>query len=151
MVSTDAKNSDKKVTSQDKSNNSNRKRVVNDSSNNARMKPSEMTDAYLMSQMIGFFNANSKKSINAAGWESFRKNKDRKAVGISADRLVKIKKEFNNNNWNYIIESNIYRTQKGQELWMNLGFPYVEKNSSLSKNEMRRYLTEFIYEYQRNR
>jgi hypothetical protein len=151
MVSTDAKNSDKKVTSQDKSNNSNRKQVVNDSSNNARMKPSEMTDAYLMSQMIGFFNANSKKSINAAGWESFRKNKDRKAVGISADRLVKIKKEFNNNNWNYIIESNIYRTQKGQELWMNLGFPYVEKNSSLSKNEMRRYLTEFIYEYQRNR
>ena len=151
MVSTDAKNSDKKVTSKDKSNNSNRKQVVNDSSNNARIKPSEMTDAYLMSQMIGFFNANSKKSINAAGWESFRKNKDRKAAGISPDRIGKIQKELKNNNWNYIIESNIYRTQKGQELWMNLGFPYVEKNSSLSKNEMRRYLTEFIYEYQINR
>ena len=65
----------KKVTSKDKSNNSNRKQVVNDSSNNTRIKPSEMTDAYLMSQIIGFFNANSKKSINAAGWESFRKIK----------------------------------------------------------------------------
>ena len=110
-----------------------------------------MSDEELKSQILGFFNANPKKSTNAAGWESFRKNKDRKAAGISSDRLGKIKKELKNNNWNYIIESNIYRTQKGQELWMNLGFPYVEKNSSLSKNEMRRYLTEFIYEYQINR
>ena len=93
------------------------------------------------------FNANPKKSTNAAGWTSFRKNKERNASGISSDRFKKIQKELKNNNWNYIIEGNIYRTQKGQELWMNLGFPYVEKNSSLSKNEMRRYLKQFVYAF----
>jgi len=87
-----------------------------------------VSDNELSNKIIGFFNGNSKKSSNASGWDKYRKNKKRNASGISADRMKKIKDNLKKDNWNYIIESNIYRTKKGQELWMDLALPYIEKD-----------------------
>ena len=88
-----------------------------------------------------------KESKNAKGWEDFRKNKSRKAAGISKDRLKKIKENLKKKNYRYIIEGNIYRTSKGQEIWMKLGFPYIGKETTIPNSQLRQYLVEFLYEH----
>ena len=84
-----------------------------------------MSESDLHIKLIAFFNGNSQKSSNAKGWEKFRKNRRRSAAGISISRLEKIKKNLQAKKYDDIIEENIYRTAKGQELWMELGFPYI--------------------------
>ena len=84
-----------------------------------------MSESDLHIKLIAFFNGNSQKPSNAKGWEKFRKNRRRSAAGISISRLEKIKKNLQAKKYDDIIEENIYRTAKGQELWMELGFPYI--------------------------
>ena len=86
-----------------------------------------LTDQSLNNKVLGFFNANRKKTNNASGWTIFRLNPDRKVAGISQRRFKEIQKDLKNKNYYDIIENHIYRTEKGQELWMELGFPYVRK------------------------
>ena len=101
----------------------------------------------LYKDLIAFFERNSKESKNAKGWEDFRKNKSRKAAGISKDRLKKIKENLKKKNYRYIIEGNIYRTSKGQEIWMKLGFPYIGKETTIPNSQLRQYLVAFLYEH----
>ena len=84
-----------------------------------------MSENDLTIKLLAFFNGNYQKSSNAKGWKEFRKNNRRNAAGISPSRFEKIKKNLRNKNYDYIIEENIYRTAKGQELWMRLKFPYI--------------------------
>jgi len=105
----------------------------------------ELLDNDLRLELLEFFKENSQKSSNAPGWDEYRKNKDRKAAGISADRMKKINDNLKKDNWKYIIEANIYRTKAGQALWMELGFPYITKDGSFSKTELRAYLGNFVH------
>jgi hypothetical protein len=84
-----------------------------------------ISDTNLDTKLLTFFNENRKKGKNASGWESFRKNDDRKAAGISDDRYSEIKKDLKKRDYEDIISDHIFRTVKGQQLWMELGFPYV--------------------------
>ena len=59
--------------------------------------------------------------------------------------MKKIKDNLKKDNWKYIIEANIYRTKAGQALWMELGFPYITKDGSFSKTELRGYLGNFVH------
>ena len=104
-----------------------------------------MSDNDLRSELLTFFKENSQKSSNAPGWDEYRKDKDRKAAGISADRMKKINDNLKKDNWEYIIEANIYRTKAGQALWMGLGFPYITKDGSFSQTELRAYLGNFVH------
>lgn len=88
----------------------------------------EISDKDLHPKILGFFNANTIKSADAPGWRKFRKNKKRVAAGISVKRFKEIGKDLKNKNYYDIIENHIYRTAAGQELWMKLGFPYIEKD-----------------------
>ena len=107
-----------------------------------------ISDNDLKSELLTFFKENSQKSSNAPGWDEYRKNKDRKAAGISADRMKKINDNLKKDNWKYIIEANIYRTKAGQALWMELGFPYITKDRSrISKTELRAYLGNFVHAF----
>ena len=66
---------------------------------------------------------------NAEGWEEFRLNKKRNVRGISKKRYKEIKKDLKKLRYDEIIEDHLYRTLKGQEVWLKLGFPYViDKN-----------------------
>lgn len=66
---------------------------------------------------------------NAEGWEEFRLNKKRNVRGISKKRFKEIKKDLKKLRYDEIIEDHLYRTLKGQEVWLKLGFPYViDKN-----------------------
>ena len=66
---------------------------------------------------------------NAEGWEEFRLNKKRNVRGISKKRFKEIKKDLKKMRYDEIIEDHLYRTLKGQEVWLKLGFPYViDKN-----------------------
>jgi len=66
---------------------------------------------------------------NAEGWEEFRLNKKRNVRGISRKRFKEIKKDLKKLRYDEIIEDHLYRTLKGQEVWLKLGFPYViDKN-----------------------
>jgi|TARA_R100001510_G_scaffold43291_1_gene39737 hypothetical protein len=83
----------------------------------------------LHARLIQFFVENRKKGKNAKGWEVFRKNSKRKAAGISLKRLKKARKDLKNFTYDEVIENHIYRTPKGQEIWLKLGLPYVEDQS----------------------
>ena len=87
-----------------------------------------MSENDLTVKLLAFFNGNYQRSSNAKGWAKFRKNNRRNAAGISPSRLEKIKKNLKSKNYDYIIEENIYRTAKGQEIWMKLKFPYIKNN-----------------------
>jgi len=66
---------------------------------------------------------------NAEGWEEFRLNKKRNVRGISKKRYKEIKKDLKKMRYDEIIEDHLYRTLRGQEIWLKLGFPYViDKN-----------------------
>jgi hypothetical protein len=85
-----------------------------------------ISDEDLHDKLLVFFDKNRSKGSNAPGWESFRKNEDRKAAGISDDRYSEIKKDLGKRDYEDIISDHIFRTAKGQEIWMKLGFPYVK-------------------------
>ena len=85
-----------------------------------------ISDEDLHDKLLVFFDKNRSKGKNASGWESFRKNEDRKVAGISDDRYSEIKKDLKKRDYEDIIADHIFRTAKGQEIWMKLGFPYVK-------------------------
>jgi len=85
-----------------------------------------ISDEDLHNKLLAFFKQNRSKGNNASGWETFRKNQDRKAAGISDDRYSEIKKDLGKRDYEDIIADHIFRTRKGQEIWMSLGFPYVQ-------------------------
>ena len=92
----------------------------------------DMSTKLLHSRIIQFFNENRGFDIqgrNAEGWEKFRLNKDREVRGISRRRYKRMKKDLKNFTYDEVIENHIYRTYKGQEIWLKLGLPYVEDKS----------------------
>ena len=86
--------------------------------------PDVSTDK-LHSRLLQFFDENRSKGDNAPGWEDFRLNQDRKAAGISGKRFGKVKKDLRDFQYDELIENHLYRTPKGQRMWLQLGFPYV--------------------------
>ncbi len=75
-----------------------------------------ISDTNLHAKLLTFFNENRKKGNNASGWESFRKNDDRKAAGISDDRYSEIKKDLKKGDYEDVIGDHLYRTQQGQPM-----------------------------------
>lgn len=80
---------------------------------------------------------NKKKYKNAEGWEEFRKDK------LSVKRFTKkgkkkrpgggrghrhnyrsLKKDLNSYQYDEVINKQLYHTKRGQEIWLQLGFPY---------------------------
>ena len=83
----------------------------------------------LHNKLLQFFDENRKKGNNAQGWKEFRLNKSRKAAGISGKRYGKVKKDLRDFQYDELIENHLYRTPKGQEIWLKLGFPYIVDQS----------------------
>jgi len=83
----------------------------------------------LHNKLLQFFDENRKKGNNAQGWKEFRLNKSRKAAGISGKRYGKVKKDLRDFQYDELIENHLYRTPKGQEIWLRLGFPYIVDQS----------------------
>ena len=83
----------------------------------------------LHNKLLQFFDENRSKGNNAQGWEEFRLNKSRKAAGISGKRFGKVKKDLQDFQYDELIENHLYRTPKGQEIWLILGFPYIVDQS----------------------
>ena len=83
----------------------------------------------LHNKLLQFFDENRKKGNNAQGWKEFRLNKSRKAAGISGKRFGKVKKDLQDFQYDELIENHLYRTPKGQEIWLRLGFPYIVDQS----------------------
>ena len=83
----------------------------------------------LHNKLLQFFDENRKKGNNAQGWKEFRLNKSRKAAGISGKRYGKVKKDLRDFQYDELIENHLYRTPKGQEIWLRLGFPYIVDKS----------------------
>ena len=83
----------------------------------------------LHNKLLQFFDENRKKGNNAQGWKEFRLNKSRKAAGISGKRYGKVKKDLRDFQYDELIENHWYRTPKGQEIWLRLGFPYIVDQS----------------------
>ena len=75
--------------------------------------------------LMGLVTAKLNKGKNADGWEDFRLNKKREVRGISGKRFKEIKKDLKNFRYDEIVEDHLYRTRIGQELWLQLGFPYI--------------------------
>ena len=79
--------------------------------------------------LMGLVTAQLNKGKNADGWEDFRLNKKREVRGISRDRFNEVKKDLRNFRYDQIVEDHLYRTLIGQEIWLELGFPYIiDKN-----------------------
>ena len=89
----------------------------------------EVSTDLLNNKLLQFFDENRKKGNNAQGWEEFRINKKRKAVGISGKRYGKVKKDLRDFQYDELIENHLYRTPEGQRIWLKLGFPYIEDQS----------------------
>jgi len=75
--------------------------------------------------LMGLVTAKLNKGKNADGWEDFRLNKKREVRGISGKRFKEIKKDLKNFRYDEIVEDHLYRTLIGQEIWLQLGFPYI--------------------------
>ena len=79
--------------------------------------------------LTGFVVTQLNRGKNADGWEDFRLNKKREVRGISRDRFNEVKKDLRNFRYDQIVEDHLYRTLIGQEIWLELGFPYIiDKN-----------------------
>ena len=89
----------------------------------------EISTDKLHNRLLQFFDENRKKGNNAQGWKEFRLNKSRKAAGISGKRYGKVKKDLKDFQYDELIENHLYRTPKGQEIWLKLGFPYIVDQS----------------------
>jgi len=89
----------------------------------------EISTDKLHNRLLQFFDENRSKGSNAQGWEEFRLNKSRKAAGISGKRFGKVKKDLRDFQYDELIENHLYRTPKGQEIWLRLGFPYIVDQS----------------------
>ena len=87
----------------------------------------DMSTDLLHERIIQFFLANrkDKKGVNADGWENFRVNSKREVRGISLRRMQEVRKDLRNFRYDEIVEDHLYRTLKGQEIWLKFGFPYV--------------------------
>ena len=83
------------------------------------------------------FVGNKKKFKNAEGWEEFRKDKlsvkrftkkgkKKKIFGGRGHRhnYRSLKKDLNSYQYDDVINKQLYHTKRGQEIWLELGFPY---------------------------
>ena len=104
--------------------------------------PSMSTDL-LHDKLNKFFNEEGKKGgKNVNGWEEFRGNKNRKVLkfrkkgkkkrpgaGRSHNRNYRsLKKQMDKYQYDNVINRQLYYTLRGQEIWMELGFPFVYKD-----------------------
>tara|TARA_R110000868_G_C10784801_1_gene755808 strand:- start:252 stop:1001 length:750 start_codon:yes stop_codon:yes gene_type:complete len=102
---------------------------------------SEISTDKLHSKLISFFGENivrrtKKQKFNAPGWKDFRSAnlskphaKKRRAGGIDGKRYKSVKKDIRNFQYDEVIENHLYRTRRGQRIWLKLGFPYIADQS----------------------
>ena len=99
-----------------------------------------MSTELLNNKMLDFFKQEGKEGgKNADGWVGFRLNKK---VGVkkftkkgkkgklfggrsSRHNYRSLKKDINGYQYNDVINRQLYHTRRGQEIWLELGFPYV--------------------------
>ena len=86
---------------------------------------------------IGTVLRNKKKFKNAEGWEEFRKDKldvkrftkkgkKKRVFGGRGHRhnYRSLKADLNSYQYDDVINKQLYHTKRGQEIWLQLGFPY---------------------------
>ena len=99
-----------------------------------------MSTELLNNKMLDFFKQEGKEGgKNADGWVGFRLNKK---IGVkmftkkgkkgklfggrsSRHNYRSLKKDINGYQYNDVINRQLYHTRRGQEIWLELGFPYV--------------------------
>ena len=99
-----------------------------------------MSVELLHSKILDFFKLEGiEGGKNADGWKAFRLNKK---VGVkqftkkgkkgklfggrsSRHNYRSLKKDINGFDYNDVINKQLYHTRRGQEIWLELGFPYV--------------------------
>lgn len=120
-----------------------------------------MSTELLHNNILDFFKQEANQGgKNADGWEAFRLNKKRKVVNwkikknniaLAADiirgtsislllnkkssRYSRAKRDLKNFTYDEVIENHIYRIRRGQEIWLQLGFPYVTDKTKKDANE----------------
>ena len=88
-----------------------------------------MSTKLLHSKILEFFRGERSRTQgqNADGWESFRLNPSREVSNpFPRKRYFEMKKDLKKFRYDDVIENHLYRTRKGQEIWLKLGFPYVQ-------------------------
>jgi hypothetical protein len=88
-----------------------------------------MSTKLLHSKILDFFRGERSKlqGQNADGWETFRVNPKRKVSNpFPRKRYFEMKKDLKKFRYDDVIENHLYRTRKGQEIWLKLGLPYVQ-------------------------
>ena len=105
-----------------------------------------MSTELLHNKILDFFKEEANQGgKNADGWEDFRLNKKRKVVNWKLklkdkvfgkkSRYSRAKRDLKNFTYDEVIENHIYRIRRGQEIWLELGFPYVTDKTKKDANE----------------
>jgi hypothetical protein len=105
-----------------------------------------MSTELLHNKILDFFKQEANQGgKNADGWEAFRLNKKRKVVNWKlkmkdkifgkSSRYSRAKRDLKNFTYDEVIENHIYRIRRGQEIWLELGFPYVTDKTKKDANE----------------
>ena len=105
-----------------------------------------MSTELLHNKILDFFKEEANQGgKNADGWEAFRLNKKRKVVNWKlkmkdkifgkSSRYSRAKRDLKNFTYDEVIENHIYRIRRGQEIWLELGFPYVTDKTKKDANE----------------
>jgi|TARA_B100001094_G_scaffold230409_1_gene225043 hypothetical protein len=105
-----------------------------------------MSIELLHNKILDFFKQEANQGgKNADGWEAFRLNKKRKVVNWKlklkskifgkSSRYSRAKRDLKNFTYDEVIENHIYRIRRGQEIWLQLGFPYVTDKTKKDANE----------------
>ena len=105
-----------------------------------------MSTELLHNKILDFFKQEANQGgKNADGWKAFRLNKKRKVVNWKlkmkdkifgkSSRYSRAKRDLKNFTYDEVIENHIYRIRRGQEIWLELGFPYVTDKTKKDANE----------------
>jgi hypothetical protein len=105
-----------------------------------------MSTELLHNKILDFFKEEANQGgKNADGWEDFRLNKKRKVVNWKLklkdkvfgkkSRYSRAKRDLKNFTYDEVIENHIYRIRRGQEIWLELGFPYIKDKTKKDANE----------------
>ena len=105
-----------------------------------------MSTELLHNKISDFFKQEANQGgKNADGWKAFRLNKKRKVVNWKLklkdkifgkkSRYSRAKRDLKNFTYDEVIENHIYRIRRGQEIWLELGFPYIKDKTKKDANE----------------
>ena len=98
----------------------------------------EVSTDKLHSRILQFFDENRKDGKTSQAWKDFRAGKDNDGTkswkGISGRRFKRVKKDLADFQYDELINNHLYRTGKGQQIWLKLGYPYVLDQSPGKKS-----------------